>query len=173
MSGTLNTCEEEYAKDPNIKPEDIRSLKQWLEKEPHLPKVKAMQVKSMLTLIMEQGICPGYAFIFDFEGYGFSHMASVNLLLLKKLAYFSQIHIYNSTETLCNHFGSENIPVEMGGQLPQTRDELTKNFKKRFDLLSNDVQEEQDRRADDSLRNVRKQNDSSPSYGSFKKISID
>lgn len=40
MSGTLNTCEEEYAKDPNIKPEDIRSLKQWLEKEPHLPKVK-------------------------------------------------------------------------------------------------------------------------------------
>lgn len=49
----------------------------------------------------------------------------------------------------------------------------TENFKKRFDLLSNDVQEEQDRRADDSLRNVRKQNDSSPSYGSFKKISID
>lgn len=31
------TAAMEYAKDPNLHPEDIASLRNWLNKEPHLP----------------------------------------------------------------------------------------------------------------------------------------
>lgn len=39
MKYTLSTCNAEYEKDPNIKKEDIQALKEWLQKQAHLPDV--------------------------------------------------------------------------------------------------------------------------------------
>lgn len=39
MELQLNTCENEYAKDPKIKREDIQQLSEWLQKQIHMPEV--------------------------------------------------------------------------------------------------------------------------------------
>lgn len=31
--------EQEYKKNDQLKPEDVKSLKEWIEKQPHLPKI--------------------------------------------------------------------------------------------------------------------------------------
>lgn len=40
-----------------------------------------------------------------------------------------QIHTHSSAQSLCDHFGKEHIPVDVGGTLSQTRDELTSKLK--------------------------------------------
>lgn len=42
MSFSLKTCDAEYLKDPKIKKEDIQQMVEWVEKQPHLPKVSGM-----------------------------------------------------------------------------------------------------------------------------------
>lgn len=39
MEFKLNTCENEYAKDPRIKREDIQQLTEWLQKQIHMPQI--------------------------------------------------------------------------------------------------------------------------------------
>lgn len=39
MNFEPNTCEKEYAKDPEIKQEDIQQLLDWAEKQQHMPKI--------------------------------------------------------------------------------------------------------------------------------------
>ncbi len=43
----LNTCEAEYEKDPKIKREDVQQLVNWVEKQPHMPKVKGKFFQSI------------------------------------------------------------------------------------------------------------------------------
>jgi hypothetical protein len=37
------TAEKEYEKNPDIKKEDIVALKQWMERQPHLPTIPGIQ----------------------------------------------------------------------------------------------------------------------------------
>ncbi|XP_019880041.1 alpha-tocopherol transfer protein-like [Aethina tumida] len=39
----LANVEDEYKKDPNLKREDVRSLLEWVEHQPHLPKITELQ----------------------------------------------------------------------------------------------------------------------------------
>ncbi|XP_065223524.1 alpha-tocopherol transfer protein-like [Planococcus citri] len=172
------TCEEEYARDPKLDKEDIQQLMQWIEKQPHMPRVSEYHVmqyyhcsdysqqkakdlldlhyayrnealelfhgpgyeapkyphniwdivyiielpkpspegyrliycglkdttpskynfdlslhtfiKAMMTVVMEQGHCPGYAFIFDIHGIVISHLATVSISSVRKFLYFVQ-----------------------------------------------------------------------------------
>lgn len=43
MSSTLADVENEYAKNKNLRKEDIRALREWADKQPHLPKISELQ----------------------------------------------------------------------------------------------------------------------------------
>lgn len=40
----LANVEDEYKKDPNLKREDVRCLLEWVEHQPHLPKITGEEI---------------------------------------------------------------------------------------------------------------------------------
>ncbi|XKL63841.1 hypothetical protein PGB90_006205 [Kerria lacca] len=298
MNFEPNTCEKEYAKDPEIKQEDIQQLLDWAEKQQHMPKITeyqtiqfyhatnysiqktknlmeihyaykneapefytgkdfdkpryqhnfwdvaycfdlpmstpegyrivycglkdfdpakynyeiitAMFTKIMLTIIMEQGLCCGYAFIHDLQGFSFSHLSSVSISLIRKFLYISQetlqlkvrqihiingrsiiekimmltkpflkkelfdmIHIQSDINKFQESFGKERLPLDVGGTLPFTRDELNEKMKAKVDAFADITQKELDLRSDVTKINGDKENNFTSTNGSFKKLVID
>lgn len=48
-------------------------------------------VCTLLTAILDEGVCPGYEIIFDLRGFSLPHFATVTISLIRKLVYFAQV----------------------------------------------------------------------------------
>lgn len=54
-------------------------------------KALSLMVRTLLTTILEHGVCPGYEIIFDLQGFSLPHFATVTISLIRKLVYFAQV----------------------------------------------------------------------------------
>lgn len=46
------SVEEEYAKNKDLKPEDVKNLMNWAQKQPHLPKISGMNIMTKLLIFI-------------------------------------------------------------------------------------------------------------------------
>nr|CAD7569531.1 unnamed protein product [Timema californicum] len=113
------TTDEEYRKNPKLRPEDIRYLQDWLSKQPHLPAVPERDRSGNLVLLfrmanyepskfiqeragkaflmlndvalLEHGTVPGLTLVLDSKGVGFNFLPRVSIPNLKKMIMFLQL----------------------------------------------------------------------------------